>query len=321
MNSYSLEGFSLRDRFSKRNLKPVPKRNLKPVPKRIVKNVSRFSMHKPILSGYYIEPDVLGFSVKKTIKKAQKSVMKNTVKALKSVQKEVDNIPADVMKATKNYVKENINFDKLTEVSNTLIDSTLNSLPIVSTVNQTLEAVGIDVSQVPAELQTKIIEKGTNLVKEQIQSAVLNKTADGNNKTGNTGAFMSFVVSHKDFENFGLTQNQLNVMNPDELYNVVRTYISAKKLPIQIRKCDASIDADIAKIYYYFTGQPKYNAFGELAYKSIKTISEDIDKYTLDTADKITVQASGAPEKNNVILICTGIAGLAGLVYVMSGRK
>lgn len=313
MNSYSLEGFNIRDRFSKKNLKPVPKR--------IVKNVSRFSPHKSFLSGYYIEPDVLGLSLKKAVKKATKSVKKATVKTLAKVQDEVNDIPGDVMKATKNYVKENINFDKLTEVSNTLIDSTLNSIPILSTVNQTLEAVGIDVSQIPAKMQTKIIEKGTNLVKEQIQSTVLNKTADGNNKTGNTGAFMSFVISHKDFENFGLTQNQLNIMNPDELYNVVRTYISAKKLPVQIRKCDASIDADIAKIYYYFTGQPKYNAFGELAYKSIKTISEDIDKYTVDTADKITVQASGTPEKNNVILIGAGIAGLAGLVYVMSGRK
>jgi hypothetical protein len=84
-------------------------------------------------------------------------------------------------------------------------------------------------------------------------------------------------MSYPDMYKYGLSNDQLNVINPDELFEIVKKHISEKGYAIQVKKCKSNIDADSAKIYYYITGQKDYNKIGDITYNSILTISKDID--------------------------------------------
>lgn len=275
------------------------------------------------LEGYSDEQ--LGFSLKKALKKVTKVVsapVKTVVKAVDKVTpKVVDKAVEKSFNSAKKIVQKNLSLSKLAEITDKVVDSTLNSIPVISTINQTLETVGLDVSKIPATVQKVTMQKGVNLIKDAVKSTSHNKTADGNNTTGNTGVFISFVKSHAGLYPFGLTENQLYIMNPDELYEVVKNFITENGLPLQVKKCDSVIDADSAKIYYYISGQPEYNALSDVAYKSIRTISKDFDALVSDVANKVQTGENTEIKKSD-IPVAPIIAGVAvvGFLMMKKGR-
>lgn len=230
---------------------------------------------------------------------ADNKVVSALTKELKDISSPmIQKIESQVKEKVKDKLKDLTNVDKLIQLQlkagAMYTDEFINNVPVVGSVNRGFTTV---VGKSPAEIIIvkgggKVVAYGTDKIKEQsskiIGKYIPNIIDSDEPKEMQTGEFTKYVFDNPDFITFDKTKDEIIKMHPDIMYNHINKYIANYKGE-KLLLPDFNVPADIKKIYYFTAGQPLYNPYNEVIYKTVMNSYKELNKVSEnpDTMDNV----------------------------------